>query len=76
MKVVREIYLCSKQILASKRLDLLCCERFDLDRGVSIACSSSNVTIAPNPAIANVSVVHWLDLVSKMVTSHLGRLRL
>ena len=34
------------------------------------------LALIPNPTVANLSVGHWLDRMSKMVISHQGRLQL
>src|SRR6266566_3791018 len=45
---MREKSLCvPSKHLPARDCDLLHCERFDSDRGVSISCSASNVTVAP-----------------------------
>ena len=47
MKDAREISLCPSKYLSARDFDLLRYERFVSDQGVSITCSSSNVTVAP-----------------------------
>ena len=43
---MREKYVCaSSKYLLARDYDLLRCERFALDRGVSISCSTRNVTV-------------------------------